>query len=102
VAFVYEGHKRSGNVSEFYIAWRVVTLCIKFQNFHFFAQPLCQKALRQRLRTGFILQRTGPLKFWPQAPLGDPPPKIFFPNFPKILRVVASFSSALYGDPKAH
>jgi len=32
--------------------------------------------------------------------LGGPPPKKFFPNFPKILGVEASFSSALYGDPQ--
>ena len=44
----------------------------KFQNFHFFARPLCQNALRQRLRTGFILHPTGPASERPCAFEGGP------------------------------
>jgi len=44
----------------------------KFQNFHFFARPLCQNALRQRLRSGFILHPTGPASERPYAFEGGP------------------------------
>jgi len=36
------------------------------------------------------------------GPLGGPHPKKFSPNFSKIFGVGSKFSSALYGDPKAH
>ena len=84
----------------------------KFQNFHFFARPLCQIALRQRFRIDLVLHPTapsserpypfegGPLNFGPRPP-GRPTPKKVFPKFFKILRCWASFSSALNGDPQA-
>jgi len=81
----------------------------KFQNFHFFARPLCQNASRQRLRTDFILHPTGPASQRPYAFEGGPlnfgpprrfTPKKFFPNFPKIIGAAVSFSSALHEDPQ--
>jgi len=44
----------------------------KFQNFHFFARPLCLNDLRQQLRTGFILHPTGPASERPYAFEGRP------------------------------
>ena len=44
----------------------------KFQNFHLFARPLCPNALRQRLRTDFILHPTRPASERPYAFEGDP------------------------------
>jgi len=85
--------------------------CIKFQNFHFFARTLCQNALRQRLRTGFVLHPTGPaserpyafkggpLNFGPRPPLGGPPPK-FFPKFPKNLRGGGQFFECAIRGPQ--
>jgi len=61
----------------------------KFQNFQFFAWPLCQNALSQRFRTGFILHPTapaserpyqfegGPLTFGPRPPWAAHPQKSF-------------------------
>ena len=84
----------------------------KFQNFHFFARPLCQKALRQRLRAGFILHPTGPaserpyafeggpLYFGPRPPWAAHPQKSFPQISKKILGDGASFLSALHGDPQ--
>ena len=48
----------------------------KFQNFHFFAWPLSQNALRQRLRTGFVLHPA----FWDSRFLADF--SCFCPSFP--------------------
>ena len=67
----------------------------KFQHFHLFAQPLCQNALRQRLRTDFILYVTGaaserpyafecgPLNFGHRPPWAAQPQKSFVPIFQK-------------------
>jgi len=85
----------------------------KFQNFHFFARPLCQNASQQRLRTGFILHPTGPaserpyafegglLNFGPRPP-GRPTPQKVFPKFRKNLRGGGQFfECAKRGPPRA-
>jgi len=85
----------------------------KFQNFHFFARPLCQNALRQRLRTSFILHPTapaserlyafegGPLNFGLRPPWAAHPKKVF-PKFFKNLREGGQFfECVIRGPPRA-
>jgi len=82
-----------------------------FKIFPFFAWPLCQNALRQRLRTDFILHPTGPASERPYAFEGDPlnfgprppwaaDPKKFFFKFSKILTVEGQFFECAKRGPQ--